>query len=140
MTRSGDTSTRSNFRRGRTSGVATGARRAHPVAAAERARVAKESRRCMGFLSLARHYDAGIKYSSGGVVMRNAVVLLLVSAGLVSAQPAPDKRQAILDYQLTMPRANQLITAMDAMTKYLLSLPDFQDRLRKSMKMTTAEQ
>jgi hypothetical protein len=69
--------------------------------------------------------------------LRNAIVLLLVCVGLISGQP--DLRQAILDYQLTLPRANQLIAAMEEMTKYVVSLPDFQDRVRKSMTMTPAE-
>ena len=74
--------------------------------------------------------------------MRIAIVLLLVCMTLVSAQTAqssPEARQAILDYKLTLQRANQLIPAMEAMTKYVVSLPDFQDRVRKSMRMTPAE-
>jgi len=74
--------------------------------------------------------------------MRPLIILQLVSVGLMNAQLpqiSPEQRQAILDYQLTMQRANQLIPAMEAMSKYLLSLPDFQDRLKKSMKMTPAE-
>lgn len=69
--------------------------------------------------------------------MRNAIIILLVSVSLASGQP--DLRQAILDYQLTLPRANQLITAMEAMTKYVVSLPNFQERVRKSMTMSPAE-
>jgi hypothetical protein len=53
---------------------------------------------------------------------------------------AAQRRQQLLDYELTMPRANQLIAAMDAMTKYVASLPDFAERLRKSATMTPAEQ
>jgi hypothetical protein len=79
--------------------------------------------------------------------MRKSLVLLLVlSLGLASglavgqASAAPSQeRQVILDYQLTLPRANQLISAMQAMTQYVVSLPDFQDRVVKSMKMTPAE-
>jgi len=74
--------------------------------------------------------------------MRNWVALVLVSVVLVSGQTkqtAAEKNQAILDYQLTMQSANRLITAMEAMTKYVVSLPDFQDRVRKSMTMTPAE-
>ncbi len=73
--------------------------------------------------------------------MRNSIVLLMALTGLVSGQatqPSPQS-QAILDYQLTLERANQLIPAMEAMTKYVASLPDSQDRVRKSMKMTPAE-
>jgi hypothetical protein len=86
---------------------------------------------------------------SKGEFVRNTMVLLLalvalsLSQGLAHAQAprlSAEQRQAILDYELNLPRANQLITAMGAMTKYVLSLPDFQDRLAKSMKMTPAEQ
>src|SRR5262249_41350765 len=78
--------------------------------------------------------------------MRSAIgylIVVVLLAGLAQAQAAKDadvKRKAILDYQLTMPRANQLISAMDAMTKYVVSLPDFAQRVRRSMQMTTAEQ
>ena len=50
-----------------------------------------------------------------------------------------EERQKILSYQLTMPRANHLIAAMDARTKYVVSRPDFQARLAKAMGMTPAE-
>jgi hypothetical protein len=52
---------------------------------------------------------------------------------------APPANQAILDYRLTLSRANELIAAMDELTKYLVSLPDFQDRIAKSMQMTPAQ-
>ena len=77
--------------------------------------------------------------------MRNTIVLLLaiLSVGLATrtaeadvTKLTPAERQAILNYQLTLPRANQLITAMDAMTKYMVSLPDAKDRMVKWMKMT----
>ena len=79
--------------------------------------------------------------------MRTMTILLVVmSFGMASAlageqtsQTPPDARQEILNYQLTLPRANQLIIAMEAMTKYLVSLPDYQERLARSMKMTPAE-
>ena len=81
--------------------------------------------------------------------MRNTLVLLVVvvvslglareMAGGQASKTSPDGRQEVLNYQLTLPRANQLISAMEAMTKYLVSLPDFQDRLVKSMKMSPAE-
>jgi hypothetical protein len=80
--------------------------------------------------------------------MRSIIILVvLVSFGLATgpargqtSKGSPQEGQEILNYQLTLPRANQLITAMEAMTQYLVSLPDFQDRLLKSMKMTLAEQ
>ena len=44
-----------------------------------------------------------------------------------------------MEYQLTLPRAEHLITALDALTKYVVSLPDYQERLRKTATMTPAE-
>lgn len=70
---------------------------------------------------------------------------LLWLALCVAASPAlaqnlsPQQRQAILDYQLTLPVAEHLITAMQAMTKYLTSLPDYQERMRKSAAMSAAD-
>lgn len=73
------------------------------------------------------------------VLRISTVVFLAVTAVLATAQVSPERRQAILNYQLSLPRANQLITAMTAMTKYVVSLPDYQDRMRKAAKMTPAE-
>ncbi len=79
---------------------------------------------------------------------RKAVAIFLtfffavLASGLASGQNSKisaQERQEILNYRLTLPRANQLITAMEAMTKYVVSLPDFQDHLLKAMKMTPAE-
>lgn len=70
---------------------------------------------------------------------------LLSLALCVAVSPAraqnlsPQQRQAILDYQLTLSGAEHLISAMQEMTKYLVSLPDYQDRIRKSATMTAAE-
>lgn len=69
-----------------------------------------------------------------------ATILIVLGLGLSAQQRSPETRQAILDYQLTPQRANQLITAMQAMTKYVVSLPDYQERVVKSLKMTPAEQ
>ena len=71
------------------------------------------------------------------------LIIVVTFAGLASGQAAKTadaRRQAILDYPLTLARANQLIAALDAMTKYVVSLPDYADRVRKSMQMTAAEQ
>ena len=71
--------------------------------------------------------------------MRNVLKALLVWAALAngqSTQAESDRRQAILDYQLNVKRANQLITAMAQMTKYVASLPDFKERTRKSLTLT----
>ena len=67
-------------------------------------------------------------------------LVLCAAAPLAHAQNlSPQQRQAILDYQLTLAGAEQLITAMQAMTKYLISLPDYQERMRKSATMTAAD-
>jgi hypothetical protein len=66
--------------------------------------------------------------------MLSTVLLLVVSLvgptnGLAephATNASPQDRQEILDYQLTLPRANQLITAMEAMTRYVVSLPDLE--------------
>ncbi len=79
--------------------------------------------------------------------MRNAVILLITgflgfSSALAAGQApeiSPEQRQEFLNYQLTLPRANQLITAMEAMTKYVVALPNFKDLMLKSSKMTPAE-
>ena len=66
-------------------------------------------------------------------------VMTTVQASAQRGEMSPEERQAILDYKLTLPRANSLITAMQAMTKYMVSRPDFQDVMKKSMTMTPAE-
>jgi hypothetical protein len=71
-----------------------------------------------------------------------AIVFTILTAAMTFAQ-APSMsaadRQAILTYQLTLARADQLITAMTAMSTYVASRPDFRERLAQSMKMTAAE-
>ncbi len=68
------------------------------------------------------------------------LLVMCVAVGPARAQNlSPQQRQAILEYPLTLPVADHLITAMTAMTKYLISLPDFQERMRKSATMTAAE-
>lgn len=65
---------------------------------------------------------------------------LCVAVGPARAQNlSPEQRQVILDYHLTLSGAEHLITAMQAMTKYLVSLPDYQDRVRKSATMSAAD-
>jgi hypothetical protein len=60
-------------------------------------------------------------------------------AGGQASKTSSEERQAILDYKLTLPVADHLITAMTAMTKHVVSLPNYPDVVAKSMKMTTAE-
>jgi hypothetical protein len=73
--------------------------------------------------------------------MRNALFVFVSALTLASGQGTrmpPERRQAILDYPLTMQRADQLIAALPAMTKYVASLPPA--AIAKSMKQTPAEQ
>jgi hypothetical protein len=67
------------------------------------------------------------------------LVLWTAGSPVLAQNLSPQQRQAILDYQLTLPGAEHLITAMEAMTKYLVSLPDYQERMRKSATMTAAD-
>jgi hypothetical protein len=67
------------------------------------------------------------------------LVLCVAGSPAFAQNLSPQQRQAILDYQLTLPTAGHLITAMEAMTKYLISLPDYQERMRKSATMTAAD-
>jgi hypothetical protein len=68
-----------------------------------------------------------------------SLVLCVAAAPVLGQNLSPQQRLAILDYQLTLPGAEHLITAMQAMTTYLISLPDYQERMRKSATMTAAE-
>ena len=79
--------------------------------------------------------------------MRAAFRLLLLVALPLSAMASaaqtggltPDQRDAILNYSLTLDRANHLITAMSAMTAYLVSLPDYPQRLAQSAQLPAAQ-
>jgi len=66
---------------------------------------------------------------------------LLIPIGLATAQTSltPGQRQAILDYQLTMSKANALASAMEALTKYVASLPNSQERGLRLAAMSPAE-
>jgi hypothetical protein len=71
-----------------------------------------------------------------------ALGFCLALAAVAAAQMSkmsPEDRQAILDYQLTLPRANDLISAMAVMTRYLMSRPDAKERMLKAMSMTAAQ-
>jgi DNA-binding MarR family transcriptional regulator len=74
--------------------------------------------------------------------MRNSIALLVLLRLGQASGPAggqtPTASQA-RQYQLTLPRANHLIAALQAMTQYVVALPDFQDRVVKTMHMTPAE-
>ncbi len=78
--------------------------------------------------------------------MRHSIALLVFlglgqASGAAAGQTptASQEREEILAYQLTLPRASHLIAAMQAMTQYLVSLPDIQDRVVKAMQMTPAQ-
>jgi len=68
-----------------------------------------------------------------------SLALCVAASPALAQNLAPQQRQAILDYQLTLAGAEHLITAMQAMTTYLVSLPDYQERIRKSATMSAAD-
>ena len=68
-----------------------------------------------------------------------SLVLCVAAAPALAQNISPQQRQALLDYQLTLPGAEHLITAMQAMTAYLISLPDYQERMRKAATMSAAD-
>ena len=80
-----------------------------------------------------------MRTSTGLLVFMLAVAQPGGSAVAQAPALSPQERQDILAYQLTLPRANHLIAAMQAMTQYVVSLPDFQDRVVKSMQQTPAQ-
>jgi hypothetical protein len=72
--------------------------------------------------------------------MRHALCLLVLILGQAGGQPSKTTSQGrseILEYPLTMERANQLIAALPEMTAYVISLPP--EVLAKSMKQSPAE-
>jgi len=72
--------------------------------------------------------------------MRVLIVSLIISLSLAAGQTiTPADRQAILAYQLNMPRANSLITTGVTLSKYRASIPDFQANPAKYLTMTLSE-
>ena len=77
--------------------------------------------------------------------MRRAIVWAVLAWALVvpaarAQMPMSDEaKKAVLAYQLTLPRANQLIAAMAALSKQMVTAPDFKERMPKLMKMSNAE-
>jgi hypothetical protein len=71
------------------------------------------------------------------------VALTLGAAHSATAQPAvktgDEVNRAILGYDLTLPKANQLLTALPAMTKHVVSLPDYKERMAKASTMSPEE-
>jgi hypothetical protein len=81
--------------------------------------------------------ETGGRYNAG---MRVLIVPLIIFLGLAAGQTiTPAERQAILAYQLNMPRANSLITTGVALSKYRASIPDFQANPAKYLTMTLSE-
>lgn len=64
-------------------------------------------------------------------------VAIALSGALGQARLTPEARQEILDYKLTMQRANQLIAALPEMSKFVLSLSP--EARAKAAKATPAE-
>ena len=69
------------------------------------------------------------------IVVGSARSIDAQSGGLTQQQ-----RDAILGYSLTLDRSNHLIAAMASVSQYLVSQPDYKERLARSAKLTAAEQ
>jgi hypothetical protein len=67
-------------------------------------------------------------------------VLTIVQAAAQGRPMSDEDTQAIRAFQLTLPKAHELIGAMTEMTKYVASRPDAADRIQRAMKMTHAAQ
>jgi hypothetical protein len=70
------------------------------------------------------------------------LVVLCLGSGASSAQTpglSPEQRDAILNFPLTLDRANHLITAMTAVTQHVMSQPDYLTRLAQSATLSPAE-
>jgi hypothetical protein len=69
-------------------------------------------------------------------------IAMMVAFAVLSPVPqarASEQTQAILDYKLTMPLCNQLLSAMGPMTRYVASLPDLKERMARAATQTLAE-
>jgi hypothetical protein len=76
--------------------------------------------------------------------LKHGVVIAILVAAIAVLLPVPQARaseqsQAIFDYKLTMPLANQLLSAMGPMTRYVASLPDLRERMARAATQTLAE-
>ena len=76
------------------------------------------------------------------IAMSLVVVLLSLAPAVAAGQAArtpPEAQQEILKFELTSDRADHLITALAAMTKYFVSLSDYKARIVRLAKMTPTE-
>ena len=77
--------------------------------------------------------------------MKHSIVFAVMCAALVASSAvgqgtlSEEMRKAILEYPLTLDRANHLLDALEPMTKRLLALPNAAEVMRKSQKMTLPE-
>jgi hypothetical protein len=69
-----------------------------------------------------------------------AAFLTAVTAVLPAFPPrSAEETQAMLDFKLSMPVCNQLLSAMGPMTRYVASLPDLKERMARAAKQTLPE-
>jgi len=64
---------------------------------------------------------------------------LLALVGSVAKAQSGEMRKAMLDYQLTVDRANDLLAAMGPMTKHVMSLPNAGETIRAYQSLPLAE-
>jgi hypothetical protein len=77
------------------------------------------------------------------LVKLSAVLIGIVTASItiVSAVPprSAEETQAMLDFKLSMPMCNQLLSAMGPMTRYVASLPNLKERMARAATQTLAQ-
>jgi hypothetical protein len=74
-----------------------------------------------------------------------AFIVLVAFAAFTAAQPqrpgqSPAEQQEVLAYKLTMPVADKLLAALNALNQYILSKPDWMTWVQQSMRGTRDDQ
>ncbi len=64
---------------------------------------------------------------------------LTLAPALVTAQPSPELRQAILAYRLTLPLAEKLLAALPEMTRYVMAKPNASELIARARTQSLAE-
>ena len=67
-----------------------------------------------------------------------AILVMLFTASLTLSSSQDDQKE-ILNYKLSTPVANKLLSALPEMNKYLISLPNWQSRVARSMNQSLGE-
>jgi hypothetical protein len=74
------------------------------------------------------------------IVLTCAVAATAQPTPRVRPGPSPAEQQEILSYQLSMPVANKLLAALNALNQYVLSQPDWMAWVQQNMRDTREDQ